>query len=965
MPEELKTLSFPDAVMLSDGGVTSPQGNLVQTNYVDLSGTHPTGGVTLAKVSEPQYDFRTMGTVRLSRPGVFRTTGEVLIKDDQEGEARKETQDKVEEPEDRDLDRRVRSLRAGVRLGRSGLSIKNATATSSRTKSATKKVTFGRDWLIYSTSIWPDEEEQEAWRGTFPDGYTSVVHLYRPAQFAFALGLGICEHVGVSGKPAPMTGTFHGFRTVKVERSAQMVLHGPVLYVEEPYETIETAEEGWPQICSMIFVKSRAYAAQKEYRFAVLSIPENVGEVVDLPVSGMMQDCLKPVKTPVVGSEPEVAIEEDGGKTPGKRETSRSYTYRRRTVKRESGKWGHGEKEGRAKEEIVEEMVTSPEEVPAPFPSEQKQPDVVIFHQIGSRYRFRHHAYRDEETTRWRIETLRENPAIVERPRLGKPPPELEVPEDLRFDVVDGPPVPPEFILDLCLNPSMPRPPGEYPRLKRLSGPELGHAIGSYWSLTMALGLLDGVDQERAAASGWYAFRFVLDLVTSFGPIVKSVCVIDECVVVVELETAPSTGAVAWATFSGAGTYTLYVDRGGVQELVYPAKFSRAGPISESTLVETLSKHGWSPKKRRSEANKDYRQRGFKAWATDRIREARTWSQRSGAAGDRSADGPWKMLDGRQYRKWISVMSRDMRRARRRLELEKADAAERAGVSVAEYSRIERARVPKDGEGFARMMTVARGLGVRTLRLEYLRRYRTHLGIELSEDRVVMFLERLSSDISGSRAQGYYASPYNVVKVVEGAGLGAVLDGDSAEDRALFSLWMTTILMRCHASDEERYVRLVRDSVDRTEILTADIDSGAIGKEGIQVARHETSAGDICEKMKTLFELEGAEDRTTVVYVTGDGEVEVADLRTLMRSYSNRDAYLVTGTRESNGVRVIPCGPLGSEDERASWPEISIDLASEAPARYEYDGVACVVAGGPGSAELPIFIRDLELSLRL
>ena len=168
---------------------------------------------------------------------------------------------------------------------------------------------------------------------------------------------GSANTFGVSGKRAPMTGTFHGFRTVKVERNAQMVLHGPVLYVDDPYETIERAEEGWPQICSMIFVKSRTYAAQKEYRFAVLSIRENVGEVVDLPVSGMMQDCLKPVKTPLVGREPEVAIEEDGSETPGKRETARSYTYRRRTVKRESGKWGDGE-EGRQKEEIVEEMVT-------------------------------------------------------------------------------------------------------------------------------------------------------------------------------------------------------------------------------------------------------------------------------------------------------------------------------------------------------------------------------------------------------------------------------------------------------------------------------------------------------------------------------------------------------------------------------------------------------------------------------
>ena len=51
MPEEPESLSFPDAVMLNDGGFTSPQGNLVQTNYVDLSGMLPMGGVTLAKRS--------------------------------------------------------------------------------------------------------------------------------------------------------------------------------------------------------------------------------------------------------------------------------------------------------------------------------------------------------------------------------------------------------------------------------------------------------------------------------------------------------------------------------------------------------------------------------------------------------------------------------------------------------------------------------------------------------------------------------------------------------------------------------------------------------------------------------------------------------------------------------------------------------------------------------------------------
>ena len=563
---------------------------------------------------------------------------------------------------------------------------------------------------------------------------------------------------------------------------------------------------------------------------------------------------------------------------------------------------------------------------------------------------------------RWRIETLRENPKIVEKPRLGRPPSGLEVPDDLRLNVVDARPADPGFILDLCLNPSVPRPPVEYLPLRRLSGPEIGHAMGTYWSLTMALSLLDGADQERTAASAWYAFRFVLDLIRRFGAIVKSVCVIDECVVVVELERARSTGAVGWATFSGTGTYTLYVDRGGVEELVYPEQFSRAGPIGESTLVETLNEHGWPLKDRNGRPTKDYGSAGLKGWATERVREARQWWQRNAMATDGPADGAWTTRDGSEYRRWISVMASEMKRARRGLGISRVDAAERAGLSVAEYARIERGRVPKDGEGFGRMMTVARGLGVGALRLEYLKPYRTHMGVELSEDRLVVFLERLSSDISGSRAQGYYVSPYNVLRVIEDVGLGAVLEGESAGDRALFSLWVTAILMQCRGSDEGRYLRLVRESVDRTEILTADSAAGMVGTEDIQIARHDTSAGDICEKMKGLLELGRAENRTVVVYATGDGQVEVADLRKLMRSYSGQEAYLVTGTQEANGVRVIACGLLGSDGGRAGWPEIAIDLSSVGRERYEYDGVACVVAGGPGGSQLPLFIRELELS---
>ena len=261
MPKENHPAMFPAAQMLYDGAFTTPQGNLVQTNYVDLSGALPLGGFSLAKAAEPRFDLRKTGTIRLSRPGVFRSTGEVLVKDEQEGEARTATGETVEAPgEQAELDRRTRALGAAMRLGHTKMSV-NATVKAKRTNTTAASVTFGKDWLIYCTSIWPAPDEEDTWRRTFPRGYTSVARIYRPTQFAQALGLEVCEHIGATGKPAPMRGTFHGFRTVEVERVPQIIVHGPVLYVDDPYRCIVEAEKGWAQICSMIFVKSRAYAA--------------------------------------------------------------------------------------------------------------------------------------------------------------------------------------------------------------------------------------------------------------------------------------------------------------------------------------------------------------------------------------------------------------------------------------------------------------------------------------------------------------------------------------------------------------------------------------------------------------------------------------------------------------------------------------------------------------------------------
>ena len=170
--EQTSRSTFANARILGEGSFTTPQANVVQTIYVDLAGKLPPEALCLVKVSEPQFDLRTADSVRLSRPGVFRKTGEVLVKDEQEGRARTSTRETIEGPTGATThsDRRVRTINAGLRLCDTKLTV-SGTTKAKRTQTATSAVTFGKDWLIYCTSLWPEVGEEDAWRCTFPENY--------------------------------------------------------------------------------------------------------------------------------------------------------------------------------------------------------------------------------------------------------------------------------------------------------------------------------------------------------------------------------------------------------------------------------------------------------------------------------------------------------------------------------------------------------------------------------------------------------------------------------------------------------------------------------------------------------------------------------------------------------------------------------------------------------------------------
>ena len=146
-----------------EGAFLTPQGNYVQTMYVDLSGQEEKDGMRLVKATEAQYGLATASTIRLSRPRAFRDKGEVLIQDEQEGRARISSSETVEVPsEEPQLSaERASALNAGLQLSRTKMSL-SGSERHTESKSSRQAVTFGADWLIYCMSMRPSENNENA-----------------------------------------------------------------------------------------------------------------------------------------------------------------------------------------------------------------------------------------------------------------------------------------------------------------------------------------------------------------------------------------------------------------------------------------------------------------------------------------------------------------------------------------------------------------------------------------------------------------------------------------------------------------------------------------------------------------------------------------------------------------------------------------------------------------------------------
>ena len=335
-----------DIIWVNEGFVLNDAGHVIVTSYIDLRKPEDRTPITsLVRGCERKYALEDCETIMISNPAHYRSHGEELILDVQEGLAKEETAIASQETAAQATRQQaVSELNQAFEL--LGTRMRPSYSEShNKTGRHTDSLTYAKEWWILSTSMKPNDKELDSWRTTLPKHYDHVSEIGQPAKFAQALARMVAEQIGPRGEEGSFNSATGGTETEKTKHKTQWVMHGPVVYTDSPYATLDGITDSSYRMAALMFTKGKDHAAQKEYRFVVLS-DGPVEETVILKISGMMRDALKQTEHGLV-RHPRVPLksgareqaEPPQGQNEAAKPIVKQVTMRESTAEREEWKW--------------------------------------------------------------------------------------------------------------------------------------------------------------------------------------------------------------------------------------------------------------------------------------------------------------------------------------------------------------------------------------------------------------------------------------------------------------------------------------------------------------------------------------------------------------------------------------------------------------------------------------------------
>ena len=277
---QIPTNWLPTPLLLNEGFALLDNGDLLATWHIDFrppTERLPVAG--LVKCCEGKHAIELCKTVKLNRPAHFRKEGETLIEDMREGFAFQEKTRTRYIPVTEDERAMLRQLEGElVRVTKeaSGYGDINVSITLERTETETDSdsLEWGKDFWMYSTALEPTSEgERLALAASMKPEYHHETHIPAPRTFAQMLGRAFIETYGPPlDTSEPMEHSIDNRFVGRTYHRLILVIHGPVVYVEEPETVCATAladENSLIRTLMPMFVKSQDRVGQREYRFVI------------------------------------------------------------------------------------------------------------------------------------------------------------------------------------------------------------------------------------------------------------------------------------------------------------------------------------------------------------------------------------------------------------------------------------------------------------------------------------------------------------------------------------------------------------------------------------------------------------------------------------------------------------------------------------------------------------------------
>ena len=598
-----------DMVWINEGFSLNDAEHIIMTSYIDLRAPGNRTPITsLVRGCERKYALEDCETIMISNPSRFREYGEELILDVQEGLAREEavvtTQDAVIEST---RQRAVSQLNEALELLDTSFRLTHSESnTKTNTDTETKSFTYAKEWWVFCTSIQLATDDWEAWRGTLPKDYDHVSVIGQPAKFAQALANMVADQLGPQLSEGSMTSSTGGLETEKTNHKVQWVLHGPVVYTDSVYDLLEGITNNEQRVAAQIFVKDREYAAQQEYRFAVLNEGAEQ-ETVILQISGMMNDALnqtdhglvRHARVPLTSG---AALETESplGNIEGPKPIAKQATARKRSAKREEWRFEARAPDGEVlsshgglRESVKEQTVTWSQE----FEGDESQ----------------------EPTHNGQGEHVTEKPLSVSNPleSIGVPSKEQsdeEVARQLALDEFelderdsedDEPAIPIRTVTgrvyksfeEMLSDPTYPMSPVRKVWQEDVNTPdEITKTYRAIDVLDMKMKDIEEQFRQDVASAGWYAMLCIRNIYGRLGDIVDTISIERERFVVIRLKENEALNVRSRIVIapSGAYAYTLYSPKEehlGYGGLEWGTMFFPIG-----SQIETFERYGWSKK---------------------------------------------------------------------------------------------------------------------------------------------------------------------------------------------------------------------------------------------------------------------------------------------------------------------------------------------------------------------------------